>query len=172
MTHLNWFPLALIAALGAAGVAIFGRIGLAKVDPTLATTLRAVLMAAMLVVFVLASGKLKALTNGEVAAISGRAWLFIVLASVAGAVSWLAYFAALQKGAAGPVSAIDRLSVILVFVFAAMVLGERPDWRAWLGVVLVAAGLVLIALYPAKRPLAETATLASESSPSAGPSRS
>jgi len=156
MSNLHWFPLALVAAIGAAGVAIFGRIGLSKVDPTLATTLRSILMAVMLVMFVLLTGKLKLLSEGGVAAIPGRAWLFILLASAAGAVSWLAYFAALQKGAAGPVAAIDRLSVILVFAFAAIFLGERPDWRGWMGVALVAAGLVLIALHPAKQPVQST----------------
>jgi len=172
MSNLHWFPLALLAAFGAAGVAIFGRVGLAKLDPTLATTLRSILMAAILVAFVLVSGRLKLLSEGGLAAIPGRAWLFIMLAAAAGAVSWLAYFAALQKGAAGPVAAIDRLSVILVFVFAALFLGERPDWRGWIGVTLVAVGLVLIALFPAARQSSVTNQAASFDSPSTAASGS
>jgi len=139
---MGWIGLGLVAALGAAGVAIFARIGLGSVDTTLATTLRSAVMTAGLVGVALATGSFRSLGG---AGLEPRAWLFIVLAGASGAASWLAYFAALKVGPAGPVSALDRLSLPLVFVLGAALLGERPGWTGWLGLTLTLAGIYLIA---------------------------
>ncbi|HWQ12566.1 MAG TPA: EamA family transporter [Roseiflexaceae bacterium] len=142
--NLGWVALGLIAALGAAGVTIFGSIGLEKVPSALATTLRAVVMAAMLIAVTLATGQLQALWRGE-SSVDRRAWLFIVLAALSGAISWLAYFAALRSGLASRVAALDRLSVAFVFVLGVLVLGEQHTWRGWLGLVLLVGGIYLVA---------------------------
>ena len=144
LKNIGWVGLGLISALSAAGVAIFGSIGLGKVNSTLATTLRSAIMAAMLVALTLATRQLQPAFRGE-ASLDGRAWLFIVLAALAGAISWLAYFAALQLGLASKVAALDRLSVAFVFVLGVLVLGERHSWRGWLGLALLVAGVYLIA---------------------------
>jgi transporter family protein len=141
---LGWVGLGLIAALSAAGVAIFGSIGLGKVDSTLATALRSLMMAGMLLLLTLATGQIQALLRGETQ-IDGRAWLFIALAGLSGAVSWLAYFAALKLGLASRVAALDRLSVAFVFVLGVLILGERHTWRGWLGLALLVGGVYLIA---------------------------
>ena len=60
--------------------------------------------------------------------------------------SWLAYFKALQMGDASQVAPIDKLSVVLVAVFAVVFLGERPNGQAWLGIALVAAGVLVLAV--------------------------
>ena len=44
------------------------------------------------------------------------------------------------------VAPVDKLSVVLVALFAVVFLGERPGLRDWPGVTLVAAGVVLLAL--------------------------
>jgi bacterial/archaeal transporter family protein len=144
VNSLGWVGLGLIAALSAAGVAIFGSIGLGKVDSTLATTLRALIMAGMLVAITLATGQFQQFLRGETT-LDGRAWLFIVLAGLSGAISWLAYFAALRLGLASRVAALDRLSVAFVFVLGILVLGERHTWRGWLGLLLLVGGVYLIA---------------------------
>lgn len=144
MKSIGWVGLGLVSALGAAGVAIFGSLGLEKIDSTLATTLRAVIMAAMLVVLTLITGQLQGLFNGE-ATVTGRAWLFIVLAGFSGALSWLAYFGALKLGLAGSVAAVDRLSVAFVFILGILFLGERHGWQGWLGLLLLVGGVYLIA---------------------------
>jgi bacterial/archaeal transporter family protein len=141
---IGWVGLGLISALGAAGVAIFGSLGLEKVNSTLATTLRSIIMAAMLVVVTLATGQLQAVFRGE-GNLDGRAWLFIVLAALAGAISWLAYFAAFRLGITSQVAALDRLSIAFVFVLGILVLGERHSWRGWLGLALLIGGVYLIA---------------------------
>ncbi len=149
MGNASWITLGLLAALGAAGVTVFGRLGLNDVNPTLATTLRSLIMAAVMVAVSLATGQLQTLWSGR-SHLDGRAWLFIVLAGVAGAVSWLAYFAALRTGPAGGVAALDRLSIVLIMVFGALLLGEQYSWRGWLGLLLLLAGVYLVAT--GKRP--------------------
>jgi transporter family protein len=143
MGDLRWIGLGLIAALGAAGVTIFGRLGLSAVDTTLASALRSVVMTLALLVVALANGSLLRLVRGE-SAFDGSAWRFVLLAGLCGAGSWLAYFAALRLGPAGPVAGLDRLSLPLVFLLGVFALGEQPGRTGWLGLVLVVAGTYLI----------------------------
>jgi bacterial/archaeal transporter family protein len=134
-----WIVYALLAALFAALVAILGKVGLREVDATLATAVRAVVMAAFLVTAALVLGK-----AGGVGDIPRRAFLFIVLSGAAGAASWFFYFLALRDGPATGVAALDRLSVVLVFILAVVFLGEAFSVKAALGAVLVVAGAILL----------------------------
>ena len=128
-----------MAALCAAAVAIFGKLGLAGVDPTAATAVRSVVMTVFLAGTTAALGKVLLLRQ-----VSGRALLYVVLSGAAGALSWLFYFWALQSGPASAVAAIDRSSVVLVLILAVVFLAEPWSWRAAMGAGLVTAGAVLI----------------------------
>lgn len=139
LSTLGWIPLALIGAAFAALVAIFGKIGLQGLDTTVATTVRAIIMAAFLVVVSLALGKVHAEALPH-----GKALLFITLSGVAGALSWLAMFAALKIGPAPGVSALDRLSVVFVLIFSLLFLGTQFTWKALLGALLIVGGAVLM----------------------------
>ena len=134
-----WIVYALLAALFAALVAIFGKVGVRDVDPTLATAVRAVIMAAFLVLVAVALGKARG-----VGGVGARPFAFIVLSGLAGALSWLFYFVALRHGPATGVAALDRLSVVLVFALAVPFLGDPFTWRAAVGAVLVVAGAILL----------------------------
>jgi transporter family protein len=134
-----WIGYALLAAFFAALVAVLGKVGLKEVDATLATAVRAVVMAGFLVTAALALGK-----AGKLGEISQRSFLFIVLSGAAGAASWLFYFLALRDGPATGVAALDRLSVVLVFVLAVVFLGEAFSLKAAFGAVLVVAGAILL----------------------------
>jgi len=136
-----WMLYALGSAVAASLVAIFGKIGLAGVDPTQATIVRGVVMAIILVLGGLLFGKLAGFTLSE---LSGRAWIFILLSAFAGAASWLLYFAALQAGPAGAVAVLDKLSVVFVILLAALFLGEALTLRSAAGVALTVAGTLLI----------------------------
>lgn len=136
-----WILYALLAALLAALVTVFARAGLPRVDAVLATTLRALLMAGILLAVATLSGRFQPST---LATVQGREWGWIFLSAVAGAGSWLCYFLALQKGPAGPVAALDRLSIVGVVILAALFLGEATGWKAILGSFLVVAGALLI----------------------------
>jgi transporter family protein len=134
-----WILFALGSAAGAALVAIFGKIGLSRVDTTLATTLRSIVMAVLLVGFSLVLGKFSALGT-----VQRKDALYILLAGVAGAISWLCYFVALRLGPASGVAALDRLSVVFVLIIAVLVLGEHLTWKSGAGAVLVVLGAILI----------------------------
>lgn len=136
-----WIIYALLSAAFAGAVAIFGKIGIQNIDSTLATTVRAVIMAFFLVSVSLALGKAKFLNT-----IDSKALLFIALSGIAGALSWLFYFVALRTGPAGGVAALDRMSVVFVIVLAALFLGESLTWKSGVGVLLLTAGAILITL--------------------------
>lgn len=138
-----WIFYAFLSAVTAALVAIFGKLGLKDIDPTLATTIRAVLMAVFLIV---ASVLFNKFDGFSLAGLQGRQWFFIFLAAIAGALSWLFYFIALKNGAATDVVAIDRLSIVFVLLLAALFLGEALTWQSIFGGILVLVGAVLVSL--------------------------
>jgi bacterial/archaeal transporter family protein len=133
-----WIGLALLSAVFASLVGIFGKVGVLKVDSTLATAVRAIIMAAFLVAAALATGK-----GALVGTLDRRALLVIAASGVAGALSWLCYFFALQRGPASGVAALDRLSVVFVVLFAAGFLGEPLTPRTALGAALITVGALL-----------------------------
>lgn len=136
-----WWLYALLSAITAALVAIFGKIGLKNIDSTLATTLRSVIMAVFLLLAAAALGKF----NGfRLSTLAGRDWLFIALAGIAGALSWLFYFFALKVGLVNKVVVIDRLSLVFVVFLSALFLGEAFTWKVALGAALMVGGALFI----------------------------
>lgn len=136
-----WILYAILSAVSASFVAIFGKIGISKVDSTLATTVRAIIMAIFLVTACLSLGKFNLIKT-----IDSKALLFITLSGIAGAISWIFYFSALKNGPASAVSAIDKTSVVFVFIFAFLFLSEKFTWLKALGALLVGVGAVVMAL--------------------------
>lgn len=139
-----WLLYASLSAVTAALVAIFGKLGLKKIDATTATTVRSVIMAVFLLAFSLLS--IKRFAGFNLHTWTRNQWIFIVLAGLAGAASWLFYFAALKAGPADKVVAIDRLSIVLVVVLAAMFLGETITWKIGLGAALMVGGAILLSI--------------------------
>jgi transporter family protein len=137
-----WIVYALLGAVTAALVAIFAKLGLAKIDATLASTVRGVIMAGFLVATTAALGKF----NGfSFSSFTNKEWFYIFLAGLAGALSWLFSFYALKYGPASGATAIDKLSLVFVVVAAAFIFGESITWKSGAGVVLMTAGALLIA---------------------------
>ena len=134
-----WIAYALLSAVFAAAVAILGKIGLKDVDSTLATTIRAGVMAVFLVGASLALNKF-----GLYKTFGNKALLIIVLSGVAGALSWLFYFFAIKYGPVSGVAALDRLSVVFVVILAALFLGEALTLKSALGLVFIVAGALLL----------------------------
>jgi len=137
----NWLPWALLSALFAALTALLAKVGLRGVDPDFATLLRTVVIAGILVPFVWLAGKW---TNPLL--LPAKSLWFIALSGLATGASWLCYFRALQLGNAYQVAPVDKLSVVLVAVLACAFLGERPASKDWTGVLLIASGVMLLAL--------------------------
>lgn len=138
-----WLFYAFLSAFFAALVAVFAKLGLKDIDSTLATTVRSVIMALFLVTVALALKKFEGFTMGS---FSGREWMLIVLAGVAGALSWLFYFSALKSGQASSVVAIDKLSIVLVVVLAVVFLGETLTWKVSAGALAMTFGAILMTL--------------------------
>lgn len=136
---MNWLAYALLSALFAGLVGIFGKIGMRDIDSTLATAVRSVIMAASLCLLVLFRTDLNQMRE-----ISSKAWIFITLAGLAGAASWLCYFRALQIGDAVQVAPIDKLSVVVTVFLAVLLLGENLTWGIFFGAVLVVIGSLLV----------------------------
>jgi len=138
-----WLIYAFLSSITAALVAIFAKLGLKGIDSTLATTIRSIIMAVFLL---LVSFFLKKFQGFSLSSLGSKDWILIVLAGIAGALSWLFYFLALKTGLATKVVAIDRLSLVFVIIFAAVFLGEKFGWKAVLGALLMVAGAIIITL--------------------------
>ncbi len=138
-----WIIYAFLSAVFAALVTIFGKIGLKDIDSTLATTIRSIIMAVFLILVSLSLVAAKKM-DFNLASFSSKAWLFIILSGIAGALSWLFYFSAIKIGMVGPVAAIDRTSIIFIVILSALFLGEAFTWRIGLGAFLIALGAFLI----------------------------
>ena len=138
---LSWQVWALLSAGFAALTAIFAKIGVEDINSDLATLIRTVVVLVSLALILLASGQLN-----QVGPVSTKTWIFLVLSGLGTGASWLCYFRALKLGPATLVAPIDKLSVVLVALFGVVFLGERPSLQGWLGIALIAAGAVLIAV--------------------------
>ena len=137
---LTWQFWALMAAVFAALTAIFAKIGVEGVNSDLATFIRTLVILAIVTLIVSATGQWRG-----VGAIGTRPLVFLVLSGLATGASWLCYFRALQMGDAARVAPIDKLSVVLVALFATLFLGERLSAAGWLGIAMIAGGTILIA---------------------------
>jgi transporter family protein len=137
----NWLLWALLSAMFAALTAIFAKVGLEKVDSDFATFIRTMVIIVVLFAFVYLTGKW---TNPF--QLSKHTLVFLVLSALATGASWVCYFRALKAGHAANVSAIDKLSVVLIAVFAFLFLHERPSVREWIGILMVGLGVFIIGL--------------------------
>ena len=138
-----WLIFALLSAITAALVSIFGKIGLKGIDANTATAVRSIIMATFLAFVVLIQGKLNQIPS----IISNRKTIvFIVLSGIAGALSWLFYFMSLNFGKVSQVAPIDKLSVVFAVILSILFLGEKVSIISGLGVGLIAIGAILVAL--------------------------
>lgn len=137
----SWQFWALLSAMFAALTAIFAKVGVEDINPDLATFIRTIIVLMSLAFILYATGQFS-----HPGSISTRSWIFLILSGLGTGASWLCYFRALKLGPATLVAPIDKLSVVLVALFGVAFLGERPSAIGWLGIALIAAGAVLIAV--------------------------
>jgi bacterial/archaeal transporter family protein len=139
-TSSSWQVWAVLSAVFAALTAIFAKVGVEGVNSDLATLFRTAIVLVTLSLILFATGQLS-----NPGPISPKSWIFLVLSALGTGASWLCYFRALKLGPATLVAPIDKLSVVLVALFAVLFLGERPSLNGWIGIALIATGAVLIA---------------------------
>jgi transporter family protein len=138
---MSWWIYALLSAFFAALTTLFAKGGLKGIDSDLATALRTgfVLVIAWGIVF--ARGQVAGVTS-----LSRRTLLFLAASALGTGLSWLCYFRALQAGKAAPVSALDKSSLAMTVILAALFLGERLTFQTGLGTGLILAGILVLAL--------------------------
>ena len=137
MTWLTW---ALLSAIFAAATALLAKVGVAGIDSNLATAIRTTVVLVFAWAVAIGLEKHTGITD-----ISHRSWIFLVLSGLATGCSWLCYFRALQLGPASSVAPVDKLSVVLVILFAWLFLGESLSPLKIAGGTLITAGAILIA---------------------------
>ena len=134
-----WIVLAFLSALFAGLTSILAKCGIRRTDSTVATTIRTVVVLIMAFCMTLIVG-----STGQIASISPKSWIFLVLSGLATGGSWLCYFKALQLGDVNKVVPIDKSSTVLTIIFAAVFLREPVSWLGWLCVVGIAVGTYLM----------------------------
>lgn len=134
-----WLIYSLLSAIFAALVTIFAKIGISQVDSTLATTIRSIIMAISLILISVFAHKFELAGT-----ISQKNLLYIILAGLSGAASWFFYFLALKYGNPTAVSSIDRLSIVFIFIFALVLLGEPFNIKVFVGIITIVFGAVII----------------------------
>jgi len=139
----TWLIFALLSAIFAAFVAIFGKIGLESINANAATMIRAGIMFAVLILVIAFTGEFRQIPT---IFSDSKALTYIFLSGLAGALSWLFYFIALKIGQANQVAPIDRLSIVFVIILAFLILGEKIDLKIAVGTGLMVVGAILVAL--------------------------
>ena len=136
-----WLILALASSVFAALTSILAKIGIDGVNSNLATAIRTF-------VVLLLSWGMVFLTNAQsgILEISKKSWIFLILSGVATGASWLCYYKALQMGEASKVVPIDKLSVVITMILAAVLLHEQFTPKSIIGCALIAAGTLLMVL--------------------------
>jgi len=138
MAAFGWQVWALLSAVFAALTAILAKVGVEDVDPDVATFIRTLVIVVVL-------GSLLLMSGQKVGIISPKSYLFLTLSGLATGASWLCYFRALKLGNAAQVAPLDKLSVVLVAIFAVIFLGERLTIRDTVGIALITVGAFLVA---------------------------
>ena len=134
-----WVLYAFGSALFAGLTAILAKCGIRKTDSTVATAIRTIVVLAFSwgMVFLVGS-------EAQLAEISGRTLLFLVLSGLATGASWLCYFRALQIGDVNKVVPADKSSTVLTILLAVLFLHETLSWTRGIGMVCIAAGTYLM----------------------------
>lgn len=135
---MAWWVYALLSAFFAAFTAILAKIGVAGIPSNLATAVRTTIVVIFAWAIALALGE-----QQHFSTIRGRPLLFLTLSGIGTGLSWLAYFRALQLAPASRVAPIDKLSLALTILLAALILGEKISWKVGLGAALMVAGALL-----------------------------
>lgn len=137
----GWFYWAILSAVFAALTAIFAKLGVQNIDSDLATLIRTAIVIVVLSAFIAYAGKWS-----NPLKLPFKTWLFLGLSGLATGASWVCYFRALKMGDASQVAPVDKLSLVLVAIFAFTFLGERLSVREWCGILMISGGVMLFAI--------------------------
>ena len=136
-----WFVFALLSAVFAAATSILAKVGIEDIDSNLATAIRTIVVLAAAWGMVFITG-----AQGGISEIPKKSWIFLILSGLATGASWLCYYHALKIGEASKVAPIDKLSVVITVLMAALFLHEQLTPKTLIGCGLIAAGTLVMVL--------------------------
>ncbi len=136
---MKWLTYAILSAIFASFTAILGKIGIDGVESNLGTAIRTVVVLIMAWLVVFAGKKQNGLKR-----IDKKSWVFICLSGITTGLSWLCYYKALQKGEAGIVVLVDRLSIVVTVGLSCMILKEKLTKKSAAGLAIITAGILLL----------------------------
>ena len=135
----NWFIWALLSAFFAALTAILAKVGVAEINPNLATAIRTTVI--LIMTWMIAAATC---ARADWSTLHPRAWLFLIASGLMTGLSWLCYFRALKLGDVTKVAPVDKLSVALAIIFAVLFLGERIHAQEAIGAALIVLGVIVM----------------------------
>ncbi len=138
---VDWRLFALGSAFFAALTALFAKLGVTEINSNLATLYRTLIILGLSALIVSARHEWQL-----PGAVSAKGVIYLTLSGCATGLSWLCYFRAVQMAPVSRVAPIDKLSVVLVVIFAALLLGERLTWKVGIGAAFITVGVILTAL--------------------------
>ncbi|MBE6931091.1 MAG: EamA family transporter [Ruminococcaceae bacterium] len=138
----RWILYAVLSAVFAALTSILAKLGISGVESNLATAVRTCVVLLMAWVCVFLQGKQKKLHSLDL-----RELGFIALSGLATGASWLCYYHAIQNGPVSVVIPIDKASIALTVLFSWLVFREKLSRKGVLGLVLMLAGTLAMALW-------------------------
>ena len=136
-----WLLLAILSSVFAALTSILAKVGIDGVNSNLATAIRTVVVLIMSWAMVFITN-----TQSGITSISNKSWLFLILSGLATGASWLCYYKAIQLGSVSKVVPIDKLSIVLTIIMAAIFLHEQFTWKSAIGSLLITLGTLFMVL--------------------------
>jgi transporter family protein len=130
------------SAVFAAATSILAKVGISGVESNLATAIRTAVVLVMAWLTVIIKGKLPQLKT-----LDKKELGFIALSGLATGGSWLCYYYAIQNGVVSVVVPIDKMSLLPTVIFSYFVFKEKLSKKAALGLALMLAGTVVMAIF-------------------------
>lgn len=140
--NILWLIFAVLSAVFAAATSVLAKIGIENVPSNLATTIRTCIVLVMAWAIVFCRKK-----SGLITEVPKKDLLFLLLSGVATAGSWLCYYYAIAQGQVSVVVPIDKLSVLITVIFSVIVLKEKLNAKTVIGLTLLTAGTVCMAIF-------------------------
>lgn len=141
-TGSRWMIYAVLSAVFAALTSILAKIGIDGVESNLGTAIRTGVVLVMAWIIVFAKKKQKMLRSPDKKELG-----FIALSGLATGGSWLCYYYAIQNGVISVVVPIDKMSILISILFSYLVFKEKLTKKALVGLVLMTAATVCMAVF-------------------------
>ncbi len=139
---IAWLIFALLSAVFSTATSLLGKIGTQDVDSNAATALRTcvILVMAWLIVFCKRETK-------YIKELKGKEIFFLILSGITTTANWFCYYYAIQKGQVSIVVPIDKMSILVTVIFSLIFLKEKLSVKAWIGLALLSAGTICMAVF-------------------------